>query len=258
MVRESKETVQSVDRALRILECFTMGKSELVLSEIAQMTALSKSTVFRLLATMAGNGYIKQDRATQKYSLGFKLFRLGAVVVGDLNLRRAALPFMKQLCNEISETIVLNIVEGDQRVCIEIVESPEIIRNFVKVGQRNNLCVGASGRAMLAYLPEAEIRNIIAEAEKMGILPMGAALLKKELEHIRQQGFTFVSDSRIQGSFSIAAPIFDYTGKLAGSISAAGPTQRLTEERIPYLIERLIHAAGQISETVGYSDVIKN
>jgi IclR family KDG regulon transcriptional repressor len=94
------------------------------------------------------------------------MFRLSAVVMADMNLRRAALPFVEDLCNEVSETISLNIIEGTDRVCIEVVDSSEVIRNIVKVGQRNNLCVGSSGWLMLSYLPATERENIFAESIK--------------------------------------------------------------------------------------------
>jgi IclR family transcriptional regulator, KDG regulon repressor len=98
-MKEPGQTVQSVERAMQILECFTLQKSQQSLGELANQTKLSKSTVYRLLSTLSGCGYIKQDELTQKYSLGFKLFNLGAVVVGNVSLRDTALPFMRKLCN---------------------------------------------------------------------------------------------------------------------------------------------------------------
>lgn len=247
-------TVQSIDRALRLLECFTLENPQISISELAKLTSLSKSTVFRILATLSQNGYIKQNAITQKYSLGFKLFHLGAVVMGNMDLRDAALPIMRQLSEETSETVDLNIVDQGERVCIEKVESHEIVRNFVRVGQRNCLWLGASGRVLLANIPLSEALLIIESAVKMDELNKEKQIFLKELKEIQENGYAISKEERVKGSFSIASPIFDYSGQLIGGIALAGPIQRLSEERIPMLIEKVKIAAKQISRSLGYSE----
>ncbi|MFC3885495.1 IclR family transcriptional regulator [Bacillus songklensis] len=253
-MKESGQTVQSVERALSIMECFTLEKPQQTLGELAVQTKLSKSTIYRLLTTLARCGYIKQDEVTQKYSLGFKLFNLGAVVAGNMSLRDTSLPFMKKLCNELSETIDLNIIEEDQRVCIEMVESSEQIRNIVRVGQRNALWVGASGKVLLANLEETERRRILDEAIKLNQLQIEKSVLEKELDVIRSQGYVTSIDDRVKGSFAIASPIFNHTGKLIGGVTAAGPIHRLSEERTPFLIQQVMYTAYKISEAMGDSE----
>jgi IclR family KDG regulon transcriptional repressor len=110
-MNEIGQTVQSVIRAMQILECFILEKPEQPLRELAEQTKLSKSTVYRLLSTLAVCGYIKQDELSQKYSLGFKLFNLGAVFAANISLRDTAFPFMRKLCNEVSETIVMKYLK---------------------------------------------------------------------------------------------------------------------------------------------------
>jgi len=247
-------TVQSIDRALRLLECFTLENPQQSISELTKLTSLSKSTVFRILATLSQNGYIQQNAVTQKYSLGFKLFHLGAVVLGNMDLREVALPFMRKLSEETSETVDLNVVDQGERVCIEKVESHEIVRNFVRVGQRNCLWLGASGRVLLANIPESEAQNIIESAVKEDGLNKDEFLLLKELKEIQANGYAISREERVKGSFSVAAPVFDYTGQLIGGISVAGPIQRLSDERIPMLIKNVKMAARQISRSLGYSE----
>ncbi|WP_134699429.1 IclR family transcriptional regulator [Ammoniphilus sp. YIM 78166] len=242
-MNERGQRVQSVERAFRITECFSIEKPELSLGEIAKKTGLTKSTVFRLLSTLLQLGYIKQDWQTQRYSLGFKFFHLGAIVISNTMLRETAIPFMKKLSEETDETISLNIAEQNERVCIEVVESPQQIRNFVKVGQRNALWSGASGKALLAYLMEEERQLILGEqAEK----------LERELYLIRKQGCSISTDDRVKGSFAIAAPIFDHRSQIVGGLTLAGPIHRLTEEREPVLVRQVIQAAHQVSEQLGF------
>lgn len=246
------KTNQSVERTFRVLECFSVEKNKLELGEIAQMTQISKSTVYRLLQTMVKSGYIKQDPYSQKYSLGFKMFHLGAVASSDFNLKEAAIPFMKELSKEIKETINLNILIDSYRVCIEIVESPEAIRTVVKVGERNHICLGPSGRVMLAHLPEAEKRQIIDQAIGLGILPMGEEHLVQELDKMLKHGYGMEINVRVKGAFAIAAPLFDSTGRPIGSITASGPMQRLSNDRFPSMVERVIRTSYRISEAMGW------
>jgi DNA-binding IclR family transcriptional regulator len=248
-MNETGQTVQSVIRAMQILECFTLEKPEQSLRELAEQTKLSKSTVYRLLSTLGVCGYIKQNELTQKYSLGFKLFNLGAVIAANISLRDTARPFMSKLCNEVSETIDLNIIEDDQRVCIDMVESSEEIRNIVKVGQRNFLWVGASGKVMLANLEETERRRILDEAIINDQLKLDINDLENELDLIRSSGYVTSIDDRVKGSFAIAAPIFNHTGKLISGLTAAGPIHRLSKERP--LNQQVMYTAFKISEAMG-------
>jgi IclR family transcriptional regulator, KDG regulon repressor len=251
----TRDKVQSVERALNILDCFTMEKPEMLLGEIAEKTKLSKSTVHRLLATMALSGYVKQNEDSQKYSLNLKLFRLGSIVGGNMSVRSVALPFMKHLCEEISETIGLNILDEDCRVCIETVESSEEIRNFVKVGQRIHLCQGASSMVLLAYIPEQQKLQIIDDGENDGLLLIPKFELIERLKQIPQMGYWASVNERIRGAFSVSAPVFNHYGRIIASLTAAGPVQRLTEDRLPLLIDKVKQNANQISIAMGYSAV---
>jgi IclR family KDG regulon transcriptional repressor len=112
-----------------------------------------------------------------------------------------------------------------------MVESSEEIRNIVKVGQRNFLWVGASGKVMLANLEETERRRILDEALINDQLKLDMNDLENELDLIRSQGYVTSIDDRVKGSFAIAAPIFNHTGKLIAGLTAAGPIHRLSKER---------------------------
>jgi IclR family KDG regulon transcriptional repressor len=249
----SRDKVQSVERALSILDCFTMEKPEMFLGEIAEKTKLSKSTTHRLIATMVKCGYVKQNEDNQKYSLNLKLFRLGSIVGGNMSLRNVALSFMKDLCGEISETVGLNIVDENCRVCIETVESAEVVRNFVKVGQQVHLCQGGSSMVLLAYMPENQKLRIIDQGERDGQLLISKPELMHRLEQIALNGYGSSVNERIDGAFSVSAPVFNHHGHIIASLTAAGPVQRLTEERLPFLIDRVKQSAKQISSAMGYT-----
>ncbi len=253
------QKVQSAERAFRIVECFSDEQPYQSLGELAKKTGLSKSTVFRLLATLNDLGYIKQDQFTQKYYLGFNFFHLGAIAVGNTNLRAIAYPHLEKLSKETFETISLNIAEGNDRVCIELIESLKQIRNYTKIGQRNRLWIGASGKALLAHMEPGEINKILACAvERKELTTDDIVSLEIQLEKIKKQGYAVTSNDRVEGSFSIGAPIFDYTGTLIGEVNLSGPLQRFIEERRETLVKCVCETSVEISKELGYKKAINS
>lgn len=251
MKADGQQTVQSVERALKIMECFTLDTPSLSLGELAKKTELSKSTVYRLLTTLASLNYIKQDAIYQKYCLGFKVFNLGAVVAGNMRIRSVALPYLEVLGRETSESISLNIADGADRICIELVESSEEVRNFTKIGHRNPLWIGGSGKVLLAYLNENKKEQIIRDALKNGDITE-LDELKKDLEIIVKQGYILTMNGRVSGAFAVIAPIFDHNS-IAGSLTLSAPIMRYNEERLIFLIPKVRDAAKKISQELGWN-----
>ncbi|MFC0212283.1 IclR family transcriptional regulator [Paenibacillus chartarius] len=249
MKQKDSDLVQSVERALDILSCFTVEKQEQSIADLANEIHLPKSTISRLLNTLKSKNYIEQDMHTQKYRLGFRLFDLGNVYSTGMDLRRLAYPLMKSLNQTTSETVNLNIVDRGERVCIEKIESPHHIRNFIKVGERNSLCFGAAGKTLLAFLPKVEAEYLIGrenfDVEKK-------TELMKELEKIRLHGYCISSGNRIEGALAISAPIFDSTGQLVAGVSLSGPIERLSS-KTDILTRELCETAKKISLRLGYN-----
>jgi IclR family KDG regulon transcriptional repressor len=251
MKEDRQQTVQSVERAFKIMECFTLDIPSLSLGEIAKKTELSKSTVYRLLTTLASLNYIKQDAISQKYSLGFKVFNLGAVFSGNMRIRSVALPYLEKLARETSESISLNIADATDRICVELVESSEEVRNFTRIGHRNPIWIGGSGKVLLAYLNEDKKAQIIREAYENGDIKE-LNKLKQDLEIIIKQGYIVTINGRVNGAFAVIAPIFDHTS-IAGSLTLSAPLMRYNQERLVFLIPRVIDAAKKISQELGWN-----
>lgn len=244
--------VRSVEKAFHILSFFSMDETELSLSELQNFTKYPKSTIFRLLDTMQSLGYIDQNPDSHKYSLGFKFFYLGSIVQNTFDYRKISLPIMKTLAEETEETIELNIVKGNERVCIEKVDSVQAIRNFVEIGERTPLHLGASGKVLLANLSE-EKRNESIASLKLTKKQLNDLL--NELELIRKKRFCFTHEERVQGSFSISSPIINHTRQVVAGLTVAGPIQRLTEQHKLHLIAKLIDATKMISMRLGYDEL---
>ncbi|UTR12054.1 IclR family transcriptional regulator [Evansella sp. LMS18] len=243
------QTVKSIDKLFDILECFLDGQDELTITEIRQKTSFPKSTIFRLLATLEDRNYIKKDSATHRYSLGFKFFHLGSRVQNSLEVRKIALPEMQNLAQKTHETIGLNIVEGLGRICIEKIDSPHKVRNYVRLGSSNPLTKGASGKLLLAFLPLERQKEAL---DQLAGSPEERDSLEQEIEQIHQNGYSLTKEERIQGSFSISAPLYDYSNQVIAGLSIAGPTQRLTPDYQKDLVKFLRESANDISEQLGY------
>ena len=157
------EPVRAVDRALDILLCFTREQPSLSLTQIAELVRMSKTTVHRLLATLETKRFVTKDKGTGLYRLGFRLIEMASLVLQDVEIQRWARPYLQSLSNLVGETVDLAILDGSQVVYLDVIESPQRIKLAAAVGQRLPAFCTASGKAILAYMPEETVRKILGE-----------------------------------------------------------------------------------------------
>lgn len=248
-----KLMIKSFERMFEILSLFTMERTSLSISEIEKETGYPKSTIFRILNSLIEGEFIEQDPDTHRYLIGMQFFRLGSIFQSQLDLRNVSLPFMKKLSKDSQETIELNIVDGTNRFCIEKIDSPLAVRNFVQVGDRHPLHLGASGKSLLAFMDKKEQDSVISKLSEEYEIDIPE--LRQDLLDIKEKGYAFTKGERVIGSFAVSAPILDGEGSLMATITLAGPIQRLSEERESELIKLLTAAAKKISEKFGYFSV---
>jgi len=253
--KRSDYYIQSIKRAIRILNSFALKKGELGVTELSERLNLHKSTVHRILVTLEDEGFMVKDQVSQKYRLGIKLFELGHIVKEQMEIRNYALPTMKELSQKTEESIDLNILSDGKRVSIEKIESPHDVRRIIQLGKSLPLYCGGSGKVLLAFLPDEEIENII---QKEKLIPFGAntitdpTKLKEHLKEIRQNGYAISFEERILGSASVAGPILNYKGKVVASLSVSGPVTRFTKKKIPVLVSLVKKRVKKISTLLGY------
>jgi IclR family KDG regulon transcriptional repressor len=250
--KKTKDTdsLRTVQRALDILNCFSLQETELSLTEIANKIALAKSTTTRLLATLELNGLITKNQETLKYKLGHKLYYLGYIAGKSIEIREFAYPIMKEIRDDTKETVNLYLLEDKYRVCIEQCEGLQSLRHLVKIGERLPLWAGAGGKVFLAYQSEEfqnEIFQLVDSKQRL-------AKLKSELKTIREEGCASSQDEREVGSAAVAAPIFGIDGNVVACLSISGPTQRFTPEVINHLKMILKQKTLFISESIGYKE----
>ncbi len=236
-------SVRAVERALAILDCFTEEKNSFSLTEISNEINLSPSTALRLLNTLEGRHYIYRDPENMRYYLGFRLAQLSNIAFANLDICQVVRPHLELLHKRYNESVGIYILKNNRRVCVERIECTQPLRIVVSVGQNQPLTRGASGRLLLAYLPEDEAQKILND---------DPATTLQELSKIREYGYAVSHGERQQGIVSISTPVFNAAGHVAAALFISGPEVRFDQYFINQLISELKKTASAVSIEMGY------
>ena len=251
---ESK--VNSVDRALVILEYLGTQTKEVGVRELGQAIGLSKSSVHRILQTLRARGFVKWNPDNARYSLGMRAFEVGCGILRSMEAHAVAKPYLEQLVANLGETAFLGVLDDADLVIIDKIDGRRSVRMYADIGSRRPLHSTAIGKALLAHLDRAEIDRIIAAKPltrytKNTITDPEA--LRAELDKIRRLGYAEDNEEMEDGLYCVGAPLFNYSGKPAASISISVPKigqQNVQKDR---LIKAVVQAAQEISAKLGYS-----
>jgi IclR family KDG regulon transcriptional repressor len=247
--------IHVIDRAAQILDCFGFDHQELSVSEIGARTGLHRSTAHRILMALEYNDLIKQNPDTGKYHLGIKLFKLGHQAVSQLNLREICRPFLSRLMNDTKETIHLAVLDDDQVLYLDKVEGPHALRMPSRVGRHIPTYCTSLGKAMLSCLEDPEIKSIL---RRQSLKPHTENTVKSveqllaDLRAVRKRGYAVDNEEIEIGLRCVGAPLRDYTGGMAGAISVAAPSARLSGKNTPVIGRMVIAIAAEISEKLGF------
>ncbi|SDH91548.1 transcriptional regulator, IclR family [Alteribacillus persepolensis] len=248
--------VKSVDRALTIIKLVSTKRDGYGVTELAGELGLNKSSIFRLLSTLMEHGFIEQDTETKRYRLGYQYLELSSKLLDSIDIRKEAAPYLKELEDMTNEVIHLVIYSQKEAVYIEKLEGNETLRMHSQVGKRAPMHCTSAGKTILAYLPPAEVMEII---EQKG-LPRhtehtitDADELLENLRVIRERGYGIEREENEVGITCIAVPIFNFRGEIAGSISISGPSIRMGEERIREMKDTFMNIGKRVSQRLGYS-----
>lgn len=244
---DKKSTVRAAERALDILLCF-INETQLGMMEIAERTQLNKSTVFRLLATLEGRGFVKRDPQTEKYQLGFSIWELATHLNRSDDPAILFLPEMEQLRDRLDETVSLYIRDGKERVRIQAVESKQTIRRVAPIGARLPLTAGASSKVLVAYESEAFQREVLADPRWPAGVEMGT--YQERLTQVRESGYAISVQEREEGTSAVAVPVFNRSGKLIASLAVSGPISRMSVEQMEEYVPHLLRSAERMGKMV--------
>jgi IclR family KDG regulon transcriptional repressor len=246
--------IQSVDRALTILEMFSEGTEELGILDVSDRMELPKSTVHGIIKTLVTRGYLVQNVDTKKYKLGIRLFELGNIVSKGLDIKEKAAPHLKEAFNQTNETVHLVRFENNEAIYVDKRESDSAIRMYSQVGRKAPLHCTGVGKAILAYLDKDVQKSILFSTEMEAYTEktiLDKSQILEELDRIKERGYATDDEEIEMGLFCVAAPIFDFNGRVIGSVSTAGPKFRFTEEKISVAKNCIREAARKISEEMG-------
>jgi IclR family transcriptional regulator, KDG regulon repressor len=249
------DQVQTLSRVVDLLDCFSLERPELGVREIARMVNLSSSTAGRLLAALKEAGILSQNPVTHAYMLGSKVLFWAGIYTNTLDVRMKALESLHDLHRETEETISLYVLDGNDRVCVERIESPHNVRIVARIGRRLPLHAGSAGKVLLAHLPFARQEEIIRSNSLTALTPhtiVNPDELRSELAKIRQDGYAISRGEWLMDASGVAAPIFDYGGGVVAAVTISGPGQRFTDEAFARYIPMILTVARQISSEMGY------
>ncbi|MBR0943104.1 MULTISPECIES: IclR family transcriptional regulator [Bradyrhizobium] len=246
--------VQSVDRALSILETLAEDDEGYRLSDLAVRTGLSASTVHRLLATLESRRFVQFDRAASKWHVGVRSFTVGASFARRRNFSTQAIPYLRKLRDLTRETANLAVVDDEFIIVLTRMESREIMRSLTQVGGRVAMVTSGVGKAVLATYSDEDVSAVIRHhgmprlTEKSIVRPGD---LFKELEKIRKQGFALDDEEACMGLRCIAAVVYNDCAEPLAAISVSGMTSRLTDDRLPEIGQIVREVAGELTVALG-------
>lgn len=214
----------AVDRALSLLGAFQPGDKALSVTELAARTRLYNSTVLRLLASLA-HGRLVRRTVDGLWALGPEVARLAAVYAESFSLEDIVLPEMRALVARTQESVAFHVQQGEQRLVLFRVDSPQLLRDHVRVGDLLPADRGAGGRVLMAYA--------------------GAA--GRLYEQVRRDGYVMVTGDRVPGLVGISAPVWRTGGELVGALTLTAPEQRVQ----PLFVDELRASAARLTTALG-------
>jgi IclR family KDG regulon transcriptional repressor len=248
-------TIQSVARALQILDCFTGPVTELGITELSHAMGLGKSTIYGLVNTLLSYGYLEQNQENKRYRLGLKLFKLGSLVQQRMDIRDISRPYLKMLSEQFNMTVHMGLYRDNEVIYIDKMDSPNTLITYSQVGKRAPMHCTGIGKAVLSYLEQDEreriLRNMHCEPFTKHTI-VDKDKLAEELDLIRARGYAVDNEEIELGLRCVAVPIFNDQGRPVAAISISSSTAHLDEARVCETASAIKEVAYSISRKLGY------
>jgi IclR family acetate operon transcriptional repressor len=253
--RRMQTKITSLDRGLRILDTLSSESQGLGVTEISLRVAADKSVVYRTLSLLMAHDYVEQDPVSKKYVLGYKVMELAGKRLRSLDLFSTSKPILKEVVRETGEIVVLAVMIGDVLAYLDKEQGPHAVHIASGLGQPIPLHSTASGKAILAHMPDSELIRLSREK---GLPPItdktitNFSELRTHLAEVRANGYAVDDQETYPGIRCVAAPIRNHRGAVLASISISGPIQRVTQANVTVFGDIVMNAAAKISSRLGY------
>lgn len=250
------DSVQSLRRAIDLLEAIEAAQHPLSLHELSLATSLAKSTTHRLISTMRDADLIEQ-LPDGRYSLGLRLFELGCSAGSTRYVTTIAKPYMQAISYEMNESVSLALLTRGEALILSFIESTNANAFHVvsRIGARLPAHCTVQGKIMLAYKTRAEVQHILHERGMLAYTPNTIRTvdeLELELERIRIRGYAVDNSEYHVGLSSVAAPIFDADGNVCYSFAIVSMYHRIGSPEFLHAKDHVLMAARDISRALGY------
>ncbi|MGL3151821.1 IclR family transcriptional regulator [Microbacterium sp. A82] len=243
----------AVSKAIQILSALRTHTDGASARELAPSTGFARSTVQRILATLAASGMVIQDASTQRYRIGPQALVIGLGYNGGNVLVNESRPYMFALRDETHETVGLSVAVGNARVFLEEVQSNAEIRFASEMGRLYPLWSGANGRILMSGMSDAEIDRVLADHEHDASLfdSLTPDEIRERIIDMRERGFAVASNETIANVSSVAVGVRDGSGQICAALSISGPADRFTADKMNDAAGRLQEAAAAIAKRLG-------
>jgi DNA-binding IclR family transcriptional regulator len=250
-------TVPAIDRAVRLLEILSVSPQGRSLAQLAEELRVPKSTLFRILHTLQEHAVVVEDRERKIFSLGMKLLEWGHSALSRIDLKTIAHPQLQKLAHQTRESFYLAILDQDDVIIIDHVDTPEVWKMVTRLGHRSPIHCTATGLILVAGLDDGEMEGII---QRKGLRKFTESTItttvrfKRRIAQIRKDGFSVVDGEYKEDLCAIAVPIRDHNGSVVASLMTAIPSERYKNNKrnANHLVDVLTDSGEFISRQLGY------
>ena len=251
---DGSNSVRAVDRALDVLLCFTAQSPALNMTQISERIGIHKSTVHRLLATLERRNFVRRESETGIYRLGYRLLQMSYLSQENIGIRQIALPYMRMLNEKYRETVDLAILDHDEVLFLDVIQSPQRVKLASSMGQRLPAFSTASGKALLAWIPEEEALAVLHSTNisfRPNIVPTSEAFLE-DMRSTRKRGYAIDCEGLETGIHAVGVPLFRSDGTPLASLAIAGPAFRMECEALQTIGEDLLELSKELNEQLRF------
>lgn len=250
---------QSSEKLLTILEAMSILEEPARLQEIARLVSMNESTALRYISTLQKSGYVLQSPETGRYSLSYKICAVAANVSNRKSIRNVASPYLRSIAHIFAESANVAERHDDMVVYLEVISGPsQLLMTTRTAGNVSPMHCTAVGKLLLLGDSLQQLHQYVAAQGLPALTPHTITTLNgllAELDRVREQGYALDNEEYESGARCVAAPIYDYTGRIIAGFSVSGPANRMTDEHIYEKLPYLLDAAAQVSLQMGYGAV---
>lgn len=252
--RRNSSRLSSVTTAIHLLKTFTDEEHELGISELAKRLKVAKSTVHRLASALLEESLLQQDETTGRYRLGVGLFSLGSLVRSRLDVTSESKNTLNLLREQTQENVRLAVLEMASVVFLHDLEGPQTLRLRSATGQLRPAFCTAEGMCLISGLRRPDIEKFLAypRPQRTSATVTDSNDFVERIRQVKRRGYAFEDEECDEGTRCVAAPIYSAEGRIVAAVGVAGPRGRIRKSQVAKLAPRVIEAASEISQRLGY------